>query len=201
MSQAEDPFPGVRIHETACVDAPCEIGAGTAIWHFSHVLAGARIGRDCSLGQNVSVAGTVVVGDQCRIQNNVSLYDGVILEDGVFCGTSTVFTNVIHPRAFVSRKDEFAPTRVARGATLGANCTIVCGNDIGRYAFVGAGTVVNRSVADYALMVGNPARQVGWVCRCGESLPKGTGEVACGRCGNRYAVGKERIEVLRENDE
>ncbi len=197
MSVADDPFPGVRIHESAAVDEPCEIGAGTAIWHFCHVMTGARIGRDCSLGQNVSVAGSVVIGDGCKIQNNVSLYDGVRLEDFVFCGPSMVFTNVIHPRAFVSRKEEFAPTRIRRGASLGANCTIVCGNEVGRYAFVGAGAVVNRDIPAHALVVGSPARRVGWACRCGESLPKALGELACTRCASRYRVGEGKLEILQ----
>jgi UDP-2-acetamido-3-amino-2,3-dideoxy-glucuronate N-acetyltransferase len=197
MSVADDPFPGVRIHESAVVDSPCEIGEGTAIWHFSHVLAGARIGRNCSLGQNVSVAGSVVIGDGCKIQNNVSLYDGVLLEDLVFCGPSMVFTNVTHPRAFVTRKEEFAPTRIRRGASLGANCTIVCGNEVGAYAFVAAGAVVHRDVPAHALMVGTPARRIGWACRCGESLPKDPGEVSCDRCSSRYVIHENELEIVR----
>ena len=197
MSASDRPFPGVQIHESAVIDLPCEIGEGTAIWHFCHVMPGARIGRSCSLGQNVSVAGTVVIGDGCKIQNIVSLYDGVELEEEVFCGPSVVFTNVIHPRAFVSRKDEFVPTRVRRGASLGANCTIVCGNEVGRYAFVGAGAVVNRDVPDHALVVGSPARRVGWACRCGESLPKGPGDVTCHRCGSSYVVGSDDLQVVQ----
>ena len=201
MSSPAAHHPGVQIHASAVVDEPCEIGAGTRIWHFSHVMPGARIGRDCSLGQNVSVAGTCVIGDGCKIQNNVSLYDGVTLDADVFCGPSMVFTNVIHPRAFVSRKDEFAPTRVGRGASLGANCTIVCGNAVGRYAFVGAGAVVNRDVPDHALVVGSPARRVGWACRCGESLPKKQGEVGCERCGSLYRLGEDSLEVIRYSGE
>ncbi len=200
MTSSDGPFPGIRIHESAVIDLPCEIGTGTAIWHFCHVMAGARIGHDCSLGQNVSVASSVVVGDGCVIQNNVSLYDGVELEDEVFCGPSMVFTNVIHPRAFVSRKDEFAPTRVRRGATLGANCTIVCGNEVGRYAFVAAGAVVNRDVVDHALVLGSPAQRVGWVCRCGETLPKEAGDVRCHRCGSHYVVGDDDLQVVQYSE-
>jgi len=192
-------FPGVFLHESVAVDLPCEIGAGTRIWHFGHVLANARIGKGCSLGQNVMVASGVSIGDGCKIQNNVSLYTGVTLEAFVFCGPSIVFTNVLHPRAEVSRKEEYAPTLVKRGATLGANATIVCGRVIGEYAFVGAGAVVNRDVAPYALMVGTPARRVGWACRCGETLPKGGGEVSCFRCANVYRLAGERLEVVREN--
>jgi UDP-2-acetamido-3-amino-2,3-dideoxy-glucuronate N-acetyltransferase len=192
-------FPGVFLHESVAVDLPCEIGAGTRIWHFSHVLANARIGKGCSLGQNVTVERGVSIGDGCKIQNNVSLYTGVVLEDFVFCGPSIVFTNVLHPRAEVSRKDEYAPTRVKRGATLGANATIVCGRVIGEYAFVGAGAVVNRDVEPYALVVGNPARRVGWACRCGETLPRGDDEVSCFRCANVYRLRAGGIEVVKEN--
>ncbi len=193
----ETPHPGVKIHPSAVVDDPCQIGEGTAIWHFTHVFAGARIGRGCSLGQNVSVAATVEIGNGCKVQNNVSLYDGVVLEDDVFCGPSMVFTNVIHPRAFISRKDEFAPTRVGRGASLGANCTIVCGNDVGAYAFVGAGAVVQKDVPDHALVVGSPARRIGWACRCGESLPRTLGPAECARCGSSYVIHEGSLDVVR----
>lgn len=199
MHPLTDNFPGVFLHETVAVDLPCEIGAGTRIWHFAHVLAGARIGRNCSLGQNVMVANGVSVGDGCKIQNNVSLYTGVALEDFVFCGPSIVFTNVLHPRAEVPRKDEYAPTLVKRGATLGANATIVCGRTIGEYAFVGAGAVVNRDVPPYALVVGTPAKQVGWACRCGETLPKGRDEVTCFRCANVYRRNDDALAVIHEN--
>lgn len=176
-------------HPTAVIDDGALIGTGTRIWHFSHVCAGARIGDGCSLGQNVYVAPTAVIGDRVKIQNNVSVYDGVVLEDDVFCGPSLVFTNVINPRAQVSRKHEYQPTRVKRGATLGANAAVVCGNTIGAFALVGAGAVVTRSVPDYALVVGNPARRIGWVCECGETL--GAGAV-CDACGRRYSVEGER---------
>ena len=199
MHPLAEKFPGAFLHETVAIDLPCEIGAGTRIWHFSHVLANARIGANVSIGQNVTVERSVVVGNGCKIQNNVSLYTGVTLEDFVFCGPSMVFTNVLHPRAEVSRKNEYAPTLVKRGATLGANCTIVCGRVVGEYAFVGAGAVIQRDVLPYALMVGNPARRVGWACRCGETLPKERGEVSCFRCANVYRLLADEIEVVREH--
>jgi UDP-2-acetamido-3-amino-2,3-dideoxy-glucuronate N-acetyltransferase len=157
-------------HETAIVDAGAVIGDGARIWHFVHVCGGARIGRDCSLGQNVFVGNRVVIGNNVKIQNNVSVYDNVVLEDDVFCGPSMVFTNVYNPRSAVSRKDEYRDTVVRRGATLGANCTIVCGVTIGEYAFVAAGAVINRDVPAYALMAGVPARRIGWMSRHGERL-------------------------------
>jgi len=193
-------FPGVEIHDSACVDSPCEIGPGTRVWHFCHVMAGSRIGRDCSLGQNVMVASDVVVGDGVRIQNNVSLYTGVELEDYVFCGPSMVFTNVRTPRCEVPRKDEFLRTRVGRGTSLGANCTVVCGVDIGRYALIGAGAVVASDVPDYALILGVPGRRAGWACRCGETLPRGASgpELQCARCGNRYRDEGEKLVPVEE---
>lgn len=175
----------VYVHESAYIDDGAQVGAGTKIWHFSHVLTGTRIGRDCSLGQNVVVGPDVVVGDRCRIQNNVSVYAGVTLEDGVFCGPSCVFTNVYNPRAEVSRKEEFRTTIVRRGATIGANATIVCGNEIGPYAFVGAGAVVNRAVPAHALVVGTPARQIGWMSHDGERLGD---DLVCPRTGRRYEL-------------
>src|SRR5262249_39433882 len=158
------------IHDSAYVDEPCEIGAGTRIWHFSHVLPRCRIGRDVSVGQNVMIGPDVNVGDRCKIQNNVSLYQGVSLEDGVFCGPSAVFTNVLNPRAEVERKSEFRPTPVGRGATIGANATVVCGNAIGAYSMIGAGAVVTHDVPPHALMLGVPARRAGWVSHAGEIL-------------------------------
>ena len=180
------------VHESAVIDEPCEIGEGTRIWHFSHVMKNARIGRKCSVGQNVFIGSDVVVGDNVKIQNNVSLYTGVILEDDVFCGPSMVFTNVINPRSHIERKSEYQQTLVKKGASLGANCTIICGHTIGRYAFVGAGAVVAKDVPDYALVVGVPGRVLGWMCQCGIRLafgPRGAGgeeRAQCGSCGMRF---------------
>jgi UDP-2-acetamido-3-amino-2,3-dideoxy-glucuronate N-acetyltransferase len=172
------------VHDTAVVDEPAEIGAGTKIWHFSHVLKNSRIGEKSNIGQNVVIGPDVTIGNQCKIQNNVSVYKGVTLEDGVFCGPSMVFTNIYNPRAEMSKMDQVRPTLVKHGATLGANCTIVCGATIGKYAFVGAGAVVTRDVPDHALVVGNPARQVGWMCVCGEKLSE---DGVCESCGFRIA--------------
>lgn len=181
---ASDPrFPGVTIHESSYVDDPVQIGAGTRIWHFSHVLPGVTIGRDCVLGQNVVVGPSVRVGDRCKIQNNVSVYRGVTLEEGVFCGPSCVFTNVINPRAEIERKEAFRPTLVRRGATIGANATIVCGHTLGEYCLIAAGAVVTGDVADYALMMGTPARRVGWVSRAGWRLGA---DLVCPEDGSRY---------------
>lgn len=173
------------VHESAYVDEGVVVGAGTKVWHFSHILKGSRIGQNCSIGQNVMIGPDVAVGDDCKIQNNVSLYKGVELEQGVFCGPSCVFTNVLNPRAEVERKDEFRPTRVRRGATIGANATIVCGNELGEYCMIGAGAVVTRPVLAYALMVGVPARRIGWVSRAGEILDE---SLTCPRTGERYRL-------------
>ena len=178
-------------HPTAIVDDGAHIGEGTRIWHWVHVSAGARIGRNCSLGQNVYVGGDAVIGDNVRIQNNVSVYDMVTLEDDVFCGPSMVFTNVFNPRAAVTRKHAYQPTFVRHGATLGANCTVVCGTTIGRHAFVGAGAVVTGDVPDFALVVGVPAKQVGWMSRHGERLDlplQGDGSASCPSTGERYLL-------------
>ena len=158
------------VHPTAIVDENVEIGKGTKIWHFSHILANTRIGKECIIGQNCMIGPDVTIGNFCKIQNNVSVYKGVTLEDGVFVGPSAVFTNVLTPRAFIERKSEFLPTLVKKGATIGANATIVCGNTIGRYAFVAAGAVVTSNIPDYGLVIGIPARLVGWVCKCGYVL-------------------------------
>ncbi len=179
-------LPETFIHPTAVVDEGVTIGAGTKIWHFTHICRGARLGRNCVLGQNVFVAEGVTVGDNCKVQNNVSLYKGVTLEEGVFCGPSCVFTNVINPRAFIERKAEFKPTLVKRGASIGANATIVCGHTIGRYALVGAGAVVTKDIPDYALVVGVPAQIIGWVCKCGTTLVVDDQRARCPRCGNEY---------------
>lgn len=177
-------------HESAYIDDGCHIGEGTKIWHFSHVMTGATIGARCNVGQNVVISPDVVIGDNVKIQNNVSIYTGVVLEDEVFCGPSMVFTNVTNPRSHVVRKHEFQRTLVMRGATLGANCTIVCGHTIGRYAFVGAGAVVTGDAPDYALILGNPGRIKGWVCACGVKLASRATvpeQVSCEWCGKRYA--------------
>jgi acetyltransferase-like isoleucine patch superfamily enzyme len=185
---------GVMVHESAYVDEPSEVGAGTKIWHFSHVLAGSRIGRDCTVGQNVVIGPNVTIGDRCRIQNNVSVYEGVTLDADVFCGPSCVFTNVVNPRAEVSRKDEFRPTRVERGATIGANATIVCGHSIGEYAFIAAGAVVTEDVPAFALVAGVPARRMGWMSHDGERLGD---DLVCPRSGRRYReAGPDRLEEI-----
>ena len=179
-------------HESCYLDDGCQIGEGTRIWHFSHVMSGARVGRRCNIGQNVVIAPDVVIGDNVKIQNNVSVYTGVTLEDHVFCGPSMVFTNVVNPRSHVPRKHEYLPTLVKCGASLGANSTILCGHTIGRFAFVGAGSVVTRDVPDYALVVGNPGRVVGWMCGCGVKLAASTkppADVTCPACGLRYGGG------------
>lgn len=183
--------PGFFAHESAFVDDPGAIGRGTRIWHFSHVMKGAVVGAGCSLGQNVFVASGCVIGDNVKIQNNVSVYTGVVIEDDVFCGPSAVFTNVKNPRSPVSRKDEYQRTLVKRGASIGANATVVCGTTIGRYAFVGAGAVVTRDLPDYAIAYGTPARVRGWMCACGIKLALGVARdsrerATCPACGRRY---------------
>lgn len=187
------------IHPSAIVDAGAVIGAGCRIWHFVHVCGGARIGERCSFGQNVFVGNQVVIGANVKVQNNVSIYDGVTLEDDVFCGPSMVFTNVYNPRSAVSRKDEYRPTLVRQGATLGANCTVVCGVTIGRHAFVGAGAVVNRDVPDFALILGVPGRQAGWMSRFGERLQlplSGRGEATCDHTGERYILDGRELRLV-----
>ena len=191
----------VNIHPSAIIDDGAQLGAGTRVWHFSHVCAGARIGADCSLGQNVFVANDVRIGDRVKIQNNVSVYDAVTLDDEVFVGPSVVFTNVFNPRSAVARRAEYRPTRVRQGATLGANSTIVCGVTIGRHAFVGAGAVITRDVPDHALMTGVPARQTGWMSEHGEKLvlPVRAAEGAEARCpatGVRYRLVAQQLQRL-----
>lgn len=173
-------------HPTAAVEEPSEIGEGTKIWHFCHVMAGARIGPRCTLGQNVFVGARAVVGAGCKIQNNVSLYDAVILEDDVFVGPSAVFTNVVNPRAFIERKEEYRETIVRQGATIGANASIICGREIGPYALVAAGAVVTRDVPAYGLVAGVPARAAGWICRCGVTLTEAGNDYACSACGTHF---------------
>ena len=188
MAAAADRAPNTQIHETACIDDDVAIGPGGRIWHFCHISSGARIGARCVLGQNVFVGVGVTVGAGCKLQNNVSLYQGVTLDDDVFCGPSCVFTNVLTPRAFVERKADFASTHVGCGATIGANATIVCGVTIGRYALIGAGAVVTRDVPDHALVVGNPARHVGWVSHSGDKLDE---KLICPRTGDRYRLSQD----------
>lgn len=185
------------IHESSFVDTGASVGAGTKIWHFCHILPNARIGQNCNIGQNVMVGAGVVVGNNCKIQNNVSLYAGVELEQGVFCGPSCVFTNVINPRAEVERKDEFRPTIVRRGATIGANATIVCGNELGEYCMIGAGAVVTKPVLPFALMAGVPARRIGWVSRAGEILDS---SLVCPRSGERYTLDSDNKLALANPD-
>lgn len=185
------------IHDTAIVDAGARVGAGTRIWHFSHVSSGATIGADCVLGQNVFVGPGVQIGNGVKIQNNVSVYAGVTIADDVFLGPSCVFTNVLTPRAHVERKDEFAPTAVGRGVTVGANATIVCGHALGEYSLIGAGSVVTKDVPAHAVMVGNPAHRTAWACRCGEVLP---GDGLCARCGDQYEVTAQRCRWVRNRD-
>lgn len=180
-------------HPTAVIDGGVSIGAGTKIWHFSHVLPGARIGEKCVIGQNCCVESGVTIGNRCKLQNNVSIYKAVTLEDEVFCGPSCVFTNVINPRAFIERKNEFRPTLVKRGATIGANATVICGGTLGEYCMIGSGAVVRGDVPPYALMVGVPAKRIGWVCWCGITLPK-SGELICPACARRYRSMGDLIE-------
>jgi UDP-2-acetamido-3-amino-2,3-dideoxy-glucuronate N-acetyltransferase len=181
-------------HETVVIDKGAEIGEGTKIWHFSHVLSGSKIGKKCNIGQNVVIGPDVTIGNSCKFQNNVSVYKGVTLEDGVFCGPSMVFTNIFNPRAEIGKMDQVRPTLVRRGASLGANCTIVCGHTIGRYAFIGAGAVVTKDVPDHALLVGNPAKQIGWMCMCGEKL---SDDLKCSACGKIYVMSNN---ILKCND-
>jgi len=184
---------GYFVNSTAVVDEGAEIGAGTKIWHFTHIMSGARIGENCIIGQNVFIGSGALLGNNIKVQNNVSIYDGVILGDDVFCGPSMVFTNVFNPRSFISRKKEFRKTLIERGATIGANVTIVCGNTIGQYAFIGAGSVVTKDVSDYALVYGNPGKVKGWVCQCAEEITFRSGKAVCKACGKRYK--KDRFGV------
>jgi UDP-2-acetamido-3-amino-2,3-dideoxy-glucuronate N-acetyltransferase len=192
-TRADPRHPGAFIHVSAFVDEGARIGAGTRVWHFAHVLGGTMIGQRCSLGQNVMAGPNVRIGDGCKVQNNVALYEGVTLEDDVFCGPSCVFTNVMNPRAHVSRKAEFRPTLVKRGATIGANATIVCGVTLGEYCFVGAGAVVTRDVPAHALVVGAPARRIGWMSRHGEKLGP---DLVCPATGERYERAGDGLRVV-----
>jgi UDP-2-acetamido-3-amino-2,3-dideoxy-glucuronate N-acetyltransferase len=185
-------------HPTAMIDQPCKIGPGTKIWHFSHVMAGSRIGQGCNVGQNVVISPSTVVGNNVKIQNNVSVYTGVELEDDVFCGPSMVFTNVINPRSHINRKAEYQKTLVKQGATLGANSTVVCGVTIGRYAFIAAGAVVTRDVPDYALVMGVPAKKVGWMCACGVRLPETSSLASCTTCGKSYEFDQDHCREVSQ---
>jgi len=182
------------VHESSYVDEPCEIGKGTKIWHFSHIMINSKIGKNCNIGQNVVVSPDVILGDNVKIQNNVSVYTGVICEDDVFLGPSMVFTNVVNPRSHVIRKDEYKQTLMKQGSSVGANAVIICGNNIGRYSFIGAGAVVTKNVPDYALVVGNPAKIVGWMCECGIKLDfNDKTECSCKACGKNYENNGESI--------
>ncbi|MDD3628888.1 MAG: acyltransferase [Actinomycetota bacterium] len=184
------------IHESSYVDKNANIGSGTKIWHFSHIMSGAKIGENCVIGQNVNIGSKAVIGNNVKIQNNVSVYDDVIIEDDAFLGPSCVLTNVINPRAFVNRKSEYKKTIVRKGATIGANATIVCGNELGEYCFIGAGAVVTKDVRPNALVVGNPARQIGWVCRCGCKLNFNENDEALCECGDRYKLDKSKDKLI-----
>jgi UDP-2-acetamido-3-amino-2,3-dideoxy-glucuronate N-acetyltransferase len=186
---------GYFIHSTAIVDEGVEVGQGTKIWHFTHIMPGARIGENCIIGQNVFIGSGVILGNNIKVQNNVSIFDGVTLEDDVFCGPSMVFTNVFNPRSFISRKKEFRKTLVRKGATLGAHVTIICGNAIGQYAFIGAGSVVTKDVPDYALVYGNPGKIKGWVCQCAETITFQSGKAVC-QCGKRYKKDRAGVRLV-----
>jgi UDP-2-acetamido-3-amino-2,3-dideoxy-glucuronate N-acetyltransferase len=190
----------VFIHPSSYVDEPCQIGEGTKIWHFSHVMKNSRIGANCNIGQNVLVSTDVVLGSNVKIQNNVSLYTGVLCEDDVFMGPSCVFTNVINPRSFIERKSEYRQTLVRQGASIGANATIVCGHTIGRYAFIGAGSVVTKDVPDYAFVYGVPARLMGYVCQCAEKLDFVDDRAKCAACGREYSMKENVVFEEGSND-
>lgn len=186
------------VHKSSYIDDNVKIGNATKVWHFSHIRRDSSIGKNCIIGQNVMIDSDVKIGDGCKIQNNVSVYKGVTLEENVFCGPSCVFTNVYTPRAFIERKHEFLPTLVKTGATIGANATIVCGVTIGRYSFIGAGAVVKRDIPDYGLVVGIPARHIGWVCKCGVALRFQRDDIECTYCGSEYKLMNGNLEIIRE---
>jgi UDP-2-acetamido-3-amino-2,3-dideoxy-glucuronate N-acetyltransferase len=184
------------VHASSYVDEGASIGEETKIWHFSHIMSGAKIGKHCNIGQNVLISSRVIIGNNVKIQNNVSIYDNVTIEDDVFCGPSMVFTNVFNPRSHISRKHEYRDTLIRRGATIGANATIVCGNTIGEYSFIGAGAVITSDVLSYSLVYGNPARQHGWICQCGEKLNVRKKPIACQSCSDRYILENKVLRPL-----
>ena len=181
------------VHESSYVDEPCEIGEGTKVWHFSHIMKDSKIGKNCNIGQNVVISPGVTLGENVKVQNNVSVYTGVICEDDTFLGPSCVFTNVINPRSFIERKEEYKQTIVKKGASIGANATIVCGYDIGSYSFIGAGAVVTKDIPDYALVVGNPAKIIGYVCECGNRLDENNKEYKCTICDKEYKIINDKL--------
>ncbi len=185
------------VHESSYIDEGSDIGKDTKVWHFSHIMSGAKIGKKCSIGQNVNIGSRAVLGNGVKVQNNVSIYDDVILEDDVFCGPSCVFTNVINPRSFVVRKDEYKTTLIKKGASIGANATIVCGITLGKYSFVGAGSVVTKEVPDYGMVYGTPAKLHGWICKCGEKLDK---SLDCSFCGEKYKESDGILESIINED-
>ncbi len=187
---------GYFVHPTSVVDEPVEIGEGTQIWHFSHIMSGAKIGKNCIIGQNVFVASGATLGDNIKLQNNVSVFKAVTLEDDVFCGPSMVFTNVFNPRSFISRKKEFRATLIRKGATIGANATVICGNTIGQYAFIGAGSVVTKDIPDYALVYGNPGKVKGWICQCAEEIIFRSGRAKCQVCGKKYRRDRTGVKLV-----
>ena len=191
---------GYFIHNSSFVDEDCIIGRNTKIWHYSHILKGSKIGENVNIGQNVVIGPNGIIGNNVKIQNNVSVYEGVLLEDNVFCGPSCVFTNVINPRSAISRKNEFKTTIVRKGATIGANATIISGNTIGKFAFIGAGAVVTDDIPDYALVVGNPAKRVGWMCECGKKLDENEDPIVCSSCNEKYFKKENRIQCLSSID-
>jgi UDP-2-acetamido-3-amino-2,3-dideoxy-glucuronate N-acetyltransferase len=188
------------VHESAYIDQGVKIGDGSKVWHFSHILKGSVIGKDCIIGQNVAIGPDVIIGNKCKVQNNVSIYKGVVLEDEVFCGPSCVFTNVYNPRAFIERKHEFKETIVKKGATIGANVTIVCGVTIGKYTMIGAGAVVKSNLPDHVIVAGVPAKQIGWACRCGTTLKFNNQRAVCGYCGDKYELKNEQLEMSEEKN-
>jgi len=189
------------VHESSYIDEPCEIGAGTKIWHFSHIMPNSKIGQNCNIGQNVVISPGVTLGNGVKIQNNVSIYTGVICEDDVFLGPSCVFTNVINPRSFIERKDEYKTTLIKKGATIGANATIICGNTIGQYALIGAGAVITKNVPDFALMIGNPAKLIGYICQCGQRLDFKKGQAQCLTCKESYVLQNGIVQMQIDADE